>query len=288
MFATSMRFKESRAGSWGLTGRFGLTRLCRPLAALLLISATVTSCSSTAPRCAANGPATCTTGNCPSDASAPAEADAEVDTAANADADADDDAATDHAEPPGDGGADGDTEAGAEPTADGGADGDDGAPVSTLTIDFTEPGARVLAGQWLIFQPAQSGSLDVTTDIGSSWATHPRAVQAQSLSLCGDALKEDESSRSLDATGFPDSSNGGLANLRSVQVSELGAATFCAGVHHASGAWTFIHAPVQPTVDAASGLAIGTLTLSEDDVDLVAVLFEQDSFVRAVEYRTSP
>ncbi len=174
------------------------------------------------------------------------------------------------------------------PVADGGAGGDDGAAVSTLTIDFTDPGAHVFAAQWLVFQPDESGTVNVQTEIASSWSTHPRAVEAQSLSSCGAALNEAESIRNLEAAGFPESANPPLSNMRSVQISEVDPIAFCTGVHHASGTWTFIHDPVLPTLDAASGLAIGTMTMSEDDVDLVAVLFDGDSVVRTLQYQTSP
>jgi hypothetical protein len=160
--------------------------------------------------------------------------------------------------------------------------------MSTLSVDFSGPGAHLLAAQWLVFQPDESGSIDVETEIAASWSTHPRVVEVQSLSSCGTSLNEDESIRNLQAAGLPTSANPALSNVRSVQISEVSPIAFCAGVHHAGGTWTFINTPVMPAVDPVSGLAIGTIPMSEDDVDLVAVLFNGDSFVRSLQYQTSP
>lgn len=211
--------------------------------------------------CRANGEITCTTRTCSTDAGAHTDAPSEgADLAADV---AGDDLVADVA-------------------------GDDLASVSTLAIDFAGAGAHVFAAEWLVFQPNESGSVDVTTEIGSSWSTHPRAVEAQSLSMCGAALNEDESIRNLQAAGFPESPNPALVNLRSVQISEVSPTSFCTGVHHANGTWTFLPTPVLPMLDPGSGLAVGTRSMSEDEVDLVAVLFDGDAVVRALEYQTSP
>jgi hypothetical protein len=168
-----------------------------------------------------------------------------------------------------------------------------GASTSTHAVTFTGSGVHVFAAEWLVFQPDLSGSVNSDTEVATSpatWATHPRALEAQSLSLCGSSLNEGESIRNLEAAGFPQPQ--ALANVRLVAVGEAVPdqmpVTFCTGVRHADGTWSFQHAPVQLTLDAAAGHATGGVALSEDQVDLIAVLFERDVFVSDIQYQTSP
>lgn len=240
------------------------------LVTLTFVAMGIVSCSSK-PRAIVTGRRNnCATRTCSSDAPVHTDAAVQPDAGAHTDAGVQTDTAVEDAELAGD------------------VAGDDLASVSTLAIGFAGAGAHVLAAEWLVFQPNESGSVDVTTEVGSSWSTHPRAVEAQSLSRCGSALNEDESIQSLQAAGLPESPNPALVNLRSVQISEVSPTSFCTGVHHANGTWTFHPIPVLPVLDPASGLAIGTRSMSEDDVDLVAVLFDGDAVVRALEYQTSP
>ena len=168
-----------------------------------------------------------------------------------------------------------------------------GVPTSTHAVAFTGSGAHVFAAEWLVFQPSLSGSVNSETEVGSSpatWATHPQVLEAQSLSLCGAGLNEAESIRNLEAAGFPQPQ--ALANVRQVVIGEAipdqMPVTFCTGVHHADGTWSFQNGPVLPTLDAVAGQATGGSALSEDQVDLIAVLFERDVLVSYIEYQTSP
>jgi hypothetical protein len=159
------------------------------------------------------------------------------------------------------------------------------------TIDFTGQGVHVFAAEWLVVQPNVSGSVDSQTEVAyapANWSTHPRALEAQSLSLCGSSLNEDESIRNLDSAGVPQPA--AEANIRSVRVSEATSyqVPFCTSVHHVGQTWSFQHDPVVPTVDTALGQASGDSPMLEDHVDLVAVLFERDVFVTAMSYETSP
>jgi hypothetical protein len=52
----------------------------------------------------------------------------------------------------------------------------------------------------------------------ASWATQPRALEAQSQSLCGSDLNEAESIRNLEAAGFPLPQV--VVNMRSLAVTE--------------------------------------------------------------------
>jgi hypothetical protein len=169
----------------------------------------------------------------------------------------------------------------------------DGSNLAAHAITFTGAGTHVFVAEWLVIQPNVSGSVDSQTEVAyapATWATHPRALEAQSLSLCGSSLNEDESIRNMEAAGFPQPA--AQANIRSIRVSESSRdrlpVPFCAGVHHVDQTWTFLHDAVLPTADPALGEASGTASMIEDHVDLIAVLFDGDVLVTGLDYETSP
>jgi hypothetical protein len=165
---------------------------------------------------------------------------------------------------------------------------------SVHEIAFTGAGVHVFAAEWLVFQPNLSGSVESATEVATApanWASQPRALEAQSLSLCGSNLNEDESIRNLEAAGFPLPQV--LENIRWLVVTEtitpdLLPVSFCLVAHHPGGAWTFHPDPVLPTGDPGSGEATGGTALAEDQVDLIAILFEHDVLVSDIQYQTSP
>src|SRR5215471_4788997 len=166
-----------------------------------------------------------------------------------------------------------------------------GNPLGVHEIDFTGPGAHVFAAEWLAFQPNLSGAVDSMTQVAAapaSWTTHPSALEAQSLSQCGNALNQGESIRNLEAAGFPQPA--AVANLRSLQVSESTTGQtpvpFCAAVHGINQMWTFWPNPVIPTADAGATQASGDTSLVEDQADLVAILFDSDVVVTGIGYQT--
>jgi hypothetical protein len=194
-----------------------------------------------------------------------------------------------------DAGGPGDSAAATVPT-DGPAATVDSGGVARLThaIAFTGAGAHVFAAEWLVFQPSLNGSVDSTSEVAAapaSWATQPRVVEAQSLSLCGSNLNQAESIRNLEAAGFPLPQ--AVGNIRSLAVTETITpdrlpVTFCVGLHHPGGAWTFHPDPILPTGEILSGQATGGTALVEDQADLIAILFETDALVGGIQYQTSP
>jgi hypothetical protein len=161
-----------------------------------------------------------------------------------------------------------------------------------LELDEDAGGAPVGPYSWLAV-PLDLGITVASTSVGfdgHGWNKFTPPFRVTTLSACG-TLNEAESAANLDSyeAGAPrDIANVRRVVLRTVSPTDGTATMFCTGWHQAAGGWVFQPGPVSSVQNATAGLMIGESLVSENGVDMLAVIFNRDAVLRSIEYDTSP